>query len=246
MTSRPTAEHAIPSIDPGLFWMVHKSKIIAGTAALTLFLIGFGAYLGFKAVQNQRAEAAFAAADSIDGWRSVIAQFPGSVAAGNAYLRIAAKQMEGGKYSDSDTAYESFVHQLPKHPLVVNGYLGLAQNAEAEKDLDKALQYYTQVATQFGYSYAGPIALFHQGRITEAKGQLQAARAILESVVQRYPDSFAAALAGHEAARLAEKLASKMAKPGDMKPNISPASQASPAASASGTPAIPAEQPAKP
>jgi TolA-binding protein len=241
MTSRPATQPAVPPIDPGLFWMLHRNKIIAGAAALILFLIGFGAYLGYKAVQNQRAEAAYAAAHSIDGWRSVIRRFPSSVAAGNAYLRIAAKQAEDGKYSDSDATYESFTHQLPKHPLVMNGFLGLAQNAEAEKDLDKALQYYTQVATQFGNSYASPMALFHQGRITEAKGQFQAARAILESVVQRYPDSFAAALAGHEAARLAEKLAPKTGKPGDTKPSMSPASQASPSVNASGSSAGPAK-----
>jgi tetratricopeptide (TPR) repeat protein len=241
MASRPATQPAVPPIDPGLFWMLHKSKIIAGAAGLILFLVGFSAYLGYKAVQNQRAQAAYAVADSIDGWRSVIGRFPSSVAAGNAYLRIAEKQAAGGKYSDSDATYASFTHQLPKHPLVMDGYLGLAQNAEAEKNLDKALQYYTQVATQFGNSYAGPIALFHQGRITEAKGQLQAARAILESVVQRYPDSFAAALAGHEAARLAEKLASKLGNPGDTKPSMSPASQASSSANASGSSAIPAK-----
>ena len=226
MTSRPVTEPAVtPPIDPSLFWMLHKQKILAGAAALILFLIGFGAYLGYKAVQNQRAESAYAAAASIEDWRSVIAHFPGSAAAGNAYLRIAAKQVEDGKYAEADTTYQSFIHQLPKHPLVMNAYLGLAQNAEREKDLDKALQYYTQVATQFGNSYAGPIALFHQGRITKAKGQLAAARAIFENVVQRYPDSFAAALAGHEATKLADKLAPKSAKQPETKPGVSPVSQ---------------------
>jgi len=213
MTSRPPTEQSVTHVDPGLFWMLHKEKIIAGAAALVLLLIGFGAYVGYQAVRNQKAAAAYAAAGSIDGCRSVIARFPGSAAAGNAYLRIAAQQAEDGKYAESDTTYQTFIHQIPKHPLVMNAYLGLAQNAEAQKDLDQALQYYTQVVTQFGNSYAGPIALLHQGRITKAKGQLPAARTIFENVVQRYPDSFAAALAGHEAAKLADKPAPKTAKP---------------------------------
>jgi len=56
------------------------------------------------------------------------------------------------------------------------------------------------------------MALFHQGRLTEAKGQLKEAQQLFESVVQRYPESVAAGVAGREAGRLADKLSQEIPK----------------------------------
>ena len=105
-------------------------------------LIGGSIYFGLQAVKTQKAEAAYAAADSVEGWQAVIHEFPDSIAAGNSYLRIGSKLRDDGKYPESDTAYDSFVHHFPKHPLLVAGYMGLAANAELENHPDKALDDY--------------------------------------------------------------------------------------------------------
>jgi tetratricopeptide (TPR) repeat protein len=241
MSIRPVVEPAPSSFDPIVFWSLHRTKIIYGAAAVALLLVIFGMVIGYRAVQTQKAEVAFAAAEISGDWQSVISHYPGSTAAGNAYLRLAAKLAADGKYSESDSAYQSFLRDNHDHPLLVNGYMGLAQNAENEKSPDRALQGYAKVVNQFGTSYLAPLALFHQARLTRDKGQLKEARELFEKVVQNYPGSFVTALASQAATELNEKLnpqpptpaqAAGTASPvASTSPSPAPAANASPAAS---------------
>jgi TolA-binding protein len=214
MSSQPATQPSEPvsTFDLEIFCTLHKQKILIGAALVIAAVLGTSLYFGFQAIQSQKAEAAYAAADSVDGWQAVIRQFPSGIAAGNSYLQIAVKLRDDGKYQESDSAYDSFIHHFPKHPLLVDGYMGLAANAELEKHPDKALEYYKDVSVQFGSSYQAPMALYHQARLTEATGQLKEARQLFESVVQRYPESVAAGVAGREAGRLADKLSQETPK----------------------------------
>jgi tetratricopeptide (TPR) repeat protein len=225
----------IPSFDPEVFWALHKQKIVLGAVLAVLILLGGSVYFGIQAIQTQNAEKAYSQANSIEGWQAVIRQFPNSVAAGNANLRIAAKLREDGKYQESDSNYETLIRQYTKYPLVVNGYMGLAANAELEKNLDKALDYYRKVIALFGNSFQAPMALLHEARITAARGSLKEARTLYESIVQRFPESIAAGIASREAGDLADQL-SAQEKP---KPAATPASSpaAGQSASATATPA---------
>jgi TolA-binding protein len=215
MSSQPATQPSEPvsAFDLEIFWTLHKQKVLIGAALLIATFLGASIYFGFQAIQKQKAEAAYAAAASVDRWQAVIRQFPNVLAAGNSYLRIAAKLRDDGKYQESDSAYNSFIRQFPKHPLLVDGYMGLAANAELEKHPDKALEYYKEVTIQLGSSYQAPMALFHQARLTEAKGQLKEAQQLFESVVKRYPESVAAGVAGREAGRLTDKLSQEIPKP---------------------------------
>jgi TolA-binding protein len=206
MAIRPAVEPAPSSFDPIVFWSLHRRKIIYASVAIALLLVIIGIIIGYQAVQTQRAGAAFAAAETNGDWQSVISRYPGSTAAGDAYLRLAAKLAAEGKYSESDSAYQSFVHNNHDHPLLVNAYMGLAQNAENEKSPDRALQGYAQVVKQFGTSYLAPLALFHQARLARDKGQLKEARELFEKVVQNYPGSFVTPMASQAAGELNEKL----------------------------------------
>ena len=238
----------ISSFDPEVFWALHKQKVVFGAVLAAFIALCGSAYFGFQILQTQNAEKAYAAAQSIDGWQAVIRQYPGSVAAGNAYLRIAAKLTEDGKYPESDSNYETFIRQFQKHPLLVNAYMGLATNAELEKNLDKALENYKKVVTLFGSSFQAPIALFHEARITAAKGQLKEAKTLYASVVQRFGESIAAELASREASNLADKIPPETtAKANDAaasSPPVTPATVGSPASPASTSP--PNHGPAKP
>ena len=172
MSSQPAAQPSDPvsTFDLEVFWALHKQKILIGAVLLLAALVGSSLYFGFRAIQGQKAVAAYSGADSVEGWRAVIRQFPDSIAAGNSYLRIAVKLRDDGKYQESDEAYNSFIRQFPKHPLLVDGYMGLAANAELEKHPDKAIEFYKDVTVQFGSSYQAPMALFHQARLTERQG----------------------------------------------------------------------------
>jgi tetratricopeptide (TPR) repeat protein len=232
----------ISSFDPEVFWALHKQKIVLGAVLAVLILLAGSIYFGLQVIQTQNAEKAYSAAQSIEAWQALIRQFPTSVAAGNAYLRIGAKQREDGKYAESDTAYETFIRQFPKHAFAVNGYMGLAANAELEKNPDKALGFYQQVATLFGNSFQAPMALFHEARITAAKGQLKEAQALYESIVQRFPESTAAGIASREAGNLTDRL-SAQPKPksaattsGSAAPTPSGSASLTPASAASAAP----------
>jgi len=223
----------ISSLDPEVFWALHKQKIVWGAVAGILILVCGSAYFGFQYVQTQNAEKAYSGAQSIEAWQALTRQFPNSVAAGNAYLRIAAKLAEDGKYPESDTNYETFIRQFPKHPLIVSGYMGLAANAEQEKNPDKALEYYKKIVSLFGTSFQAPMALYHEARITAEKGQLKEAKVLYESIVQRFPESIAAGIASREAGSLADRLSAQQ-KPA---PVAKPAASAAPTGSVSAAPA---------
>lgn len=218
MSSQPAAQPShpaqpVPTFDPEIFWALHKQKILIGALVLVLALLGGSIYFGLQAVKTEKAEAAYAAADSVEGWRAVIHEFPDTIAAGNSYLRIGSRLREDSKYSESDTAYESFVHRFGKHPLLVAGYMGLAANAERENHPDKAIDEYKLVATQFNTSYLAPMALFQQARLVEAKGELKEAQQLFESIVRRYPESSFSGEAGRRAGRLSDKLSPAAPKP---------------------------------
>jgi tetratricopeptide (TPR) repeat protein len=226
----------ISAFDPEVFWALHKQKIVLGAALAVLVLLCASIYFGLQVIQTQNAEKAYSAAQSIEAWQAVIRQYPNSVAAGNAYLRIGAKLREDGKYSESDSNYETFIRRFPKHPLAVNAYMGLAANAESEKNPDKALAYWRQVVTLFGNSFQAPMALFHEARITAAKGQLKEAQALYESIVQRFPESTVAGISSHEAESLADRVAALQKPPSAVKPASS--ASTTPTGSASETPGI--------
>jgi TolA-binding protein len=238
MAIRPVVEPAPSPFDPIVFWSLHRTKIIYGSVAVALLLVIAGIIIGYRAVQTQKAAAAFAGAEANGDWQSVISHYPGSIAAGNAYLRLAAKLAADGKYSESDHAYQSFLRDNHDHPLLVNGYMGLAQNAENEKSPDRALQGYGQVVTRFATSYLAPLALFHQARLTRAKGQLKEARELFEKVVQNYPGSFVTPLASQAASELNEKL-----NPPQPPTPAQAAGSASPAPAASAPPSASASAP---
>jgi tetratricopeptide (TPR) repeat protein len=230
------SEPDFSSLNQEVFWALHGKKIVFASIAVLLILIACGAYFGWQTIQSGQAEAAYDSATNIEGWQSVVDRFPGSIAAGNALLRIAAQQSSEGHFPESDKTYQRFVREYPKHPFSVNGLMGLATNAEAESKPEEALNYYAEIASKYGTTYLAPMALLSQARLTETKGQLKEARQFYEMLVQRYPQSVVAQIASAEASRLNDKLGSDAKQSGPTNlltssPRPSPSRQASPTSS---------------
>jgi tetratricopeptide (TPR) repeat protein len=236
ITGMTTAsEPDFSSVNREVFWALHGKKIILASTAALLVLIACGAYFGWQTFQSTQAEAAYDSATNIEDWQKVVDRFPGSIAAGNALLRIAAQQSSEAHYPEADKTYQRFVREYPKHPFAVNGLMGLATNAEAETKPDQAINYYEEVASKFGTTYLAPMALLNQARLTEGRGQLKEARQFYEMVVQRYPQSVVAQIASVEASRLNNKLGSDVKPTGPTNlltssPQRSPSGQPSPTA----------------
>jgi tetratricopeptide (TPR) repeat protein len=225
---------SLTAVQVELFWARHGKKVLIGSALVLLVLVGIGAYLGYQAVRNSRADKAFVGAHDIKGWESVIHRYAGTTAAGNAYLEIAAAQATSGQYSESDKSYQAFLKDYSSHPLFVNGLFGLASNAEAEGKSDEALKYYSDIfsSSKYRLSYLAPLALYYHGRITETSGHPKEALQDFEEMLQDYPQSFMAASARRDADRLTAKLGLNVqAKPSSTVGGASASPQASPSAS---------------
>jgi hypothetical protein len=228
---------SLTTVQVELFWARHGKKVLIGAALVILVLIGVGAYIGYQAVRNSRAAKSFAAAHDIKGWQSVIHRYAGTIAAGDANLRIAAAQATAGQYSESNTSYQTFLKDYSGHPLFVNGIFGLASNAEAEGKTDEALKYYADVSSHYASSYLAPMALYYHGRLTEKNGNLKEALQDFGNVIQLYPQSVMGTLARRDADRLTSKLGLNVqAQPSPSVASASATPQASPAASGSATP----------
>jgi len=227
---------SLTAVQVELFWARHGKKVLVGSALVLLILVGIGAYLGYQAVRNSRAAKAFVGAHDIKDWESVIRRYPGTIAAGNAYLQIAGTQAANGQYSESDKSYQTFIKDYSSHPLFVNALFGLASNAEAEGKTDDALKYYSDISSSNRYSsdYLAPMALYYQGRMSEKSGKPKDALQDFEEVLQRYPQSAMAVWARRDADRLTAKLGLNVkAAPRPSAAGASATPQASPSGSVS-------------
>jgi tetratricopeptide (TPR) repeat protein len=219
---------SLAGVQVELLWARHRKKIIWGAILVLFTLICAGAYLGYQSVRNAKAARAFGGAHDIKGWQSVIKRYPGTTAAGNAALRIAATEADSGQYDNSDKTYQGFLHDYPNHPLRVNALFGMATNAEAEGKFDDALRYYSEISNRYSASYLAPMALYNQGLVAENRGNLKEALQNFEDTIQRYPQSIVASEAAQDAGRLTAKLGlnapGSQGSPGT-KPASSPAAQ---------------------
>lgn len=223
---------SLAGVQVELLWARHGKKIIWGAILVLLILVFAGAYLGYQTVRNSKAAKAFVGAHDIKGWQSVIRRYQGTIAAGNAELRIAGAQAESGQYAASDKTYQGFLHDYPNHPLYVSGLFGMATNAEAEGRPDDALRYYSEISNRYSSSYLAPLALYNQGLIAESRGNLKEALQNFEDTIQRYPQSVVASEAAQDAGRLTAKLGLN-----------APAPQSSPGPNSPSSPAAPSSQP---
>src|SRR5437870_4045817 len=96
-TTTPAAE---TGFDPLVFWYRHKSKILLFVGLFVVALIAYGI---FETVRNSRAAAAqalLASAQTADDYRKVVAEYPRSAPAGDAYLLLAQRLRAEGKYDE--------------------------------------------------------------------------------------------------------------------------------------------------
>ena len=198
-TTPPPAE---AGFDPLVFWIQHKKKI---TLLILLLIVGLGTFALSEFVRlknNTAAQELFSKADSADGFRKVIAEYPGTVAAGNAHLMLAEKLRAEGKYDESTATLRKFLEKYPEHQLISGAWTSIAANLEAQGKVDEALSTYQKVSTAYANSFSAPAALLAQGRITAAKGKAEDARRIYEQVITQFQDNIASQIAAEELRKL--------------------------------------------
>ena len=182
-------------LDAELFWAKHRKSIILGVVVLLLALGGTAIWFINAHNTKEGAQRAFATAGNPEAWREVIAKYPTSQPAGDAYFLLAESLREQGNFQESAATYQKFLEGFPEHQLAGGARLGLAENLAAEGKTDQALSALKEVQTENASSYAAPFAALLEGRIYLREGKLLEARKAFLTLISTYQKSPAAQVA---------------------------------------------------
>jgi tetratricopeptide (TPR) repeat protein len=198
----PLADPELSMSDSDLFWQEHWKKFVWGLAALVALILLAGAWSLWSAHVRQSAEELFGRASGIAGWRAVVEQFPGSVPAGNAQMRLAGALRGEGDLAGAAAELEAMLAGQPDHPLAGAAWLTLGEIRQAQGRREAAFEAYRTASSAHSESFAAPLALLAEAGLLQADGSTGQARSILQSVGSRYPATPAAMVAEAELARL--------------------------------------------
>jgi len=221
-----------PSYDAALetrmFWERFKRQIIAALIIVLVSIIGFGAYRFYIDRKAAAASALLASAKSADAYQQVIAGYPNTPAAADAYLLLAEARRKEKKFTESNTTLQAFIDKNPNHELVSTAKMAMAANLESMGKNDEALAMYQQIALTYPNSFNAPLALLSQVYLLKSKNQTEEARRVCEVILTRYRESFWAGEAAQEL-RLLKPNASSEPAPTSTIPPFLAAPSATPA-----------------
>ncbi len=192
-------------IDGDFFWEAHWKKAVALLVAVVAGILAVGGWAYHRASVASEASVLYAAAAGIDQWREIAAQYPASVSAGNAQLRIASTLRAEGKFDEAIAVLEACTAGQPDYPLAGAAGLALGEMQELRKNTAAALEAYRGVSGRYQQSYAAPLALLAEARLLAAEGKAGESRAILESIGTSYPEGPAAMIAAAELAAVSKQ-----------------------------------------
>lgn len=191
-----------PSYDAALetrvFWERFKTEIIAALIIVVLAIVGFGAYRFYSDRRAASASALLASAKSADAYQQVIANYPNTPAAVDAYLLLAEAQRKEKKFMEANRTLQVFIDKNPNHELVSTAKMAMAANLESMGKNDEALSMYQQIASTYPNSFNAPLALLSQVYLLKSKNQTEEARRVCEAILTRYRESFWAGEAAQE------------------------------------------------
>ena len=210
-------------------WEKYKFLVVGGVALLVLALVGSELYQNNQHSKAETASAQLNAARTIGEYQKVIDTYPGTLAAGNAYLLLARDQADAKDYAGAATTWQTFVEKFPKHPEAAAGLLARGNALEAQGKLDEARTVYQQVATSYAGDFAAPMARISEAGLLTAQRKLDDARHIYENIIATYPNSVSAIQAKEEM-RYLNALPALGAPPPTPAPSPTPAVSVSPLA----------------
>jgi TolA-binding protein len=221
-----------PSYDAALetrvFWERFKTEIIAALIIVVLAIVGFGAYRFYSDRRAASASVLLAGAKSADVYQQVIADYPNTPAAADAYILLAEAQRKEKKFTEANTTLQVFIDKNPNHELVSTAKMAMAANLESMGKNDEALSIYQQIASIYPNSFNAPLALLSQVYLLKSKNQTEEARRVCETILTRYRESFWAGEAAQEL-RLLKPSASSEPAPTSTIPPFLAAPSATPA-----------------
>jgi hypothetical protein len=177
------------SFEAELFWYKHRSAILLSAAVVLAIAVAVAIWFFSQLSGRRAAEALFAQAQDPVAWREVIAKYPRSAPAANAYVLLADSLRSQGKLEESSALYQKLLVEFPTSPLAGGARLGLAENLALAGRTDEALAALRDVQAKDSVSYAAPFAALLEGRALIRMGKLEDARKVLANLVSTYPQS---------------------------------------------------------
>ncbi|MEX1010375.1 MAG: tetratricopeptide repeat protein [Chthoniobacterales bacterium] len=199
---KPSIDPSLDMSDSDLFWQEHWKKFVWGLAALVVLIIAVGVWKFWSASTLSSAEALYSTASNAEAWREVVQQYPGTVPAGNAQMRLAESLRTSGDLGGAAGELEGLLKSQPEHPLAGAVWLTLGELRQIQGNNEGALEAYRTASSRYSSSFAAPLALLAEAKLLQEQGAQGEARAVLESAAALYPDTPAAMVSGAEASRL--------------------------------------------
>ncbi len=193
----PEADQEIAPPSPlELLWINHRGSLIGSIVGLTVLVLIVLGVLAVNRSTQVASETLLSGATGEVGWNAVISKYPGTPAAADAMLLLAATLRDAGKMEESDALYSRFAESFSSSPLAVSAPLGRAYNARVAGKSGDALNSYQQAAAAYSQSYGAPFALFSQARLLAQDGKMEEANRVLQTLGAQYPNSVSAQAAG--------------------------------------------------
>jgi tol-pal system protein YbgF len=110
--------------------------------------------------------------------------------------------MNRGEYAKARDRFQAFLKAAPSSEFAEGAMYAIAETYYREKDYENAILKYEELVARFPKGRRVPAALLYQGLAFKELGAPKDARALLEKVVQAYPNSTEATLARVELPKL--------------------------------------------
>ena len=173
-----------------LFWEEYRQKILLAIVVFLFLLLATGGILLLRHSRRLASESLLAQSADITSWQKVISSYPGSGAAANAMLLIAATQRQAHDVPASNNTYAQFLEKFPHHPLAISAMIGRALNDDVAGHSDQALDELQQASVAYPQSYGAPFALWMRARLLTRMGKTEDSKKTLQMISTQYPDSF--------------------------------------------------------
>jgi predicted negative regulator of RcsB-dependent stress response len=187
-TAPPPSRDA--AVEARFFWERFKREIAIILILVVLAILGFGGYRFYAERRETSASALLGSAKTVPEFEQVIARYPNTRAAANAYLLLADTQRQERKFAEANSILQVFIDKNPKHELVTSARMAMASNLESMGKPDEALAMYQKTAASYPNSFNAPLALLSQVHLLKAKNKIEESRMVCEKILTDYRESF--------------------------------------------------------
>src|SRR2546428_9877835 len=118
------------ALETRVFWERFKKEITAALIIVLLAVIGFTGYRFYSDRRAASASASLASAKSTQEYQQVIARYPNTPAAADAYLLLAEAHRSEKKFAEANATLQTFIAKHPQHELLSTAPREMAANLE--------------------------------------------------------------------------------------------------------------------